>query len=163
MTIDMKDSNELCNSFTDDNNVILGHDYGRTVFIQPVIVKISDKIKLGDIKVIGQEISVSYDYFRRKLKPFFTDVFSLELPENEFRFSYDFADEGEYIDHFVEERNEYNFFTYDQMSQILDNIQKYVDDDGISETDSVQLNNFVEYARQIMDGSPETNLISVSS
>lgn len=154
---------ELCNSFADDNNVILGHDFGRTVFIQPAIVKISDKIELGDIKVIGLEISVSFDYFRRKLKPFFTDVFSLELPENKYRFSYDFADEGEYIDHFVEERNEYNFFTYDQMFQILDSIKKYVDKGEISETDSVQLNNFIVYARQIMDGSPETNLISVSS
>lgn len=155
----------LCNKLDDNNPVIFGHDYGASVWIRAVEIEISDRIFSDDVKEIGNEVSVDIDFFNRLLKPLFLDVFDAELPANKYRYTYAFSDEGSYVRGFEEGILEHNFFTYEQIRSLLDQIEKNGRDCGrtIAETEYSQLQFFATYVRRIMDENPGHNLISVMS
>ncbi len=162
-------SEELCNSFDEDHQVIIGHDFGGTVWIQAVEVNVSDRILSDDIKEVGKEISVSKRFFDRVLKTFFVGAFDPNMIENKNRYTYAFSEEGRYLNCFEEDILEENFFTYEQIEKILDVIDYYVKDgaklieERISGKDAIQLVTFAAHMRRIMAENPSLKLISVLS
>jgi len=160
---------ELCNSFDEDHQAIIGHDFGNAVWIQTVEVSISDKILPKNIKEIGKEISVNKAFFDRVLKPLFVDSFDPDMIENKNRYTYAFSDEGRYLNCFEENILEYNFFTYDQMEEILDIVEACVRDGAqrierrLGGSDAIQMVTFAAHVRRIMAENPDLRLISVLS
>ena len=88
---------------------------------------------------------------------------------NKNRYTYAFSDEGRYINCFEENILEYNFFTYDQMNEIISRIEDVTEDGlhgkekGTEEGEASQLKALVSYLRMIMEESPDTNLIGMLS
>ncbi len=162
-------SEELCNSFDEDHQVIIGHDSGGAVWIQTVEVDVSDKILSKDIKEVGKEISVNKAFFDRVLKPLFIKAFDPDMTENKKRYTYAFSDEGCYLTGFEDDILENNFFTYEQTENVLSIIESCVGDDTqhiekwIVDKDAIQMMTFTAYVRRIMAESPESKLISVLS
>ena len=162
-------SEELCNSFDEDNQIIIGHDYGGAVWIQVVKVNASDKILSKDIKEVGKEISVNKPFFDRVLKPLFVEAFDPNMTENKNRYTYAFSEEGRYLTCFEEDILENNFFTYEQIEKILDIIEDCVRDgvkrigERIEGKDAIQLVTFAAHMRRIMAENPDLKLISVLS
>ena len=162
-------SEELCNSFDEDNQIIIGHDYGGAVWIQVVKVNASDKILSKDIKEVGKEISVNKPFFDRVLKPLFVEAFDPNMTENKNRYTYAFSEEGRYLTCFEEDILENNFFTYKQIEKILDIIEDCVRDgvkrigERIEGKDAIQLVTFAAHMRRIMAENPDLKLISVLS
>lgn len=163
---------DLCNSFDEEgaNQVIVGHDKGAALWFRVVDVKESDKIMFDDVSRLGMEISVHESFFDVVLLPVFLDVFDREMTINKNRFTYGLLhDEGEYIHRFEERVLEYNFFTYEQMNEVLNRIDDMVRDGvcriekAINGTDAIQLVTFTSHIRHIMEYYPERNIISVLS
>lgn len=160
---------EVCNSFFEDHQVIIGHDFGGAVWIQVVEVNVSDKILTKDIKEVGKEISVKKDFFDRVLKPLFVDEFDPNMTENKNRYTYAYSEEGRYLACFEEDILENNFFTYEQIEKILSVIENCVVDgakrieERIGGKDAIQLVTFAAHMRRIMAENPNLNLISVLS
>ena len=48
-----RDNKHYCNSFTDWKKVIIGHDYGAAVWIQPVNLNIEDRITDKCVHEVG--------------------------------------------------------------------------------------------------------------
>ena len=162
-------SEERCNNFDDDHQVIIGHDFGGAVWIQAAEVSVSDKILLNDIKEVGKEISVKKTFFDRVLKPLFVEEFDPNMTENKNRYTYAYSEEGRYLACFEEDILENNFFTYEQIEKILDVIDNCVVDgakrieERIGGKDAIQLVTFAAHMRRIMAENPNLNLISVLS
>ena len=162
-------SEELCNSFNEDHQVIIGHDFGGAVWVQVVEVNVSDKILTKDIKEVGKEISVKKTFFDRVLKPLFVEEFDPNMTENKNRYTYAYSEEGRYLACFEEDILENNFFTYEQIEKILDVIDNCVVDgakrieERIGGKDAIQLVTFAAHMRRIMAENPNLNLISVLS
>ena len=162
-------SEELCNSFDEDHQVIIGHDFGGAVWIQAVEVNVSDKILTKDTKEVGKEISVNKSFFDRVLKSLFVKAFDPSMTENKNRYTYAFSEEGRYLTCFEEDILEYNFFTYEQIEKILDIIEDCVRDGAkriekrIGGKDAIQLVTFAAHMRRIMAENPDLKLISVLS
>lgn len=162
---------DLCNSFdeTGSNQVIIGHDQGAAVWIQVAEVEESERILSDDVKDVGLEISVHAVFFDAVLRPVFLMAFDSEMLLNKNRFTYGLCDEGQYLRKFEERTLEYNFFTFDQMTAIINWIEDLVKDGAkrieneINGTDAIQLITFTEYVRHIMEEYPEHNIISVMS
>ncbi len=162
---------EFCNSFYEDgaDQVIIGHDQGAAVWFQVADVKESDRITGDDVMRCGLEISVSETFFDDILRPIFIDIFDPDMPLNRNRFTYGMREEGEYLRRFEERILEYNFFTYDQMNEALDQIDDLVRNGAqriegvIDGTDAIQLVTFTSHIRHIMEDYPEKNIISVMS
>ena len=162
-------SEELCNSFDEDHQVIIGHDFGGAVWVQAVEVNVSDKILTKDTKEVGKEISVNKSFFNRVLKPLFVEAFDLNMAENKNRYTYAFSEEGRYLTCFEEDILESNFFTYEQIEKVLDIIEDCVRDgarqieERIGGKDAIQLVTFAAHVRRIMAENPNLKLISVLS
>lgn len=160
---------KYCYSFDEMGNVFLGHDYGGAVWMQAVKVKDAEKITDREVKEIGKEISVYIHFFDWVLKPIFLEVFDPEMPVNKKRYTYAFSDEGRYINCFEENILEYNFFTYDQIGEIITRIENLAKDitqraeKKIGNDDAKQMLTLTAFLKEIMDENPETNLISVLS
>lgn len=162
---------ELCNSFDDDpgRQVVVGHDRGAAVWFQVVDVKESDRIMSDDVTDIGMEISVHESFFDEVLKPIFVDVFDADMPLNKNRFTYGLREGGQYLKRFEERILEHNFFTYDQMNEILNRIDDLVKDGAqriervIKGTDAIQLVTISSHIRHLMEEYPEYRIISVLS
>lgn len=162
---------EFCNSFYEDDaaQVIVGHDQGAAVWFQVADVKESDKIMDDDVIECGLKISVSETFFDDVLRRLFVDVFDPDMALNKNRFTYGMREEGEYLHRFEERILEHNFFTYDQMNEILERIDDLVRDgaqrieEAINGTDAIQLVTFTSHIRHIMEDYPENNIISVMS
>lgn len=142
---------EVCNSFYEDHQVIIGHDFGGAVWIQVVEVNVSDKILTKDIKEVGKEISVKKTFFDRVLKPLFVDKFDPNMTENKNRYTYAYSEEGRYLACFEEDILENNFFTYEQIEKILSVIDNCVVDgakrieERIGGKDAIQLVTFAAH------------------
>ncbi len=159
---------DLCNSF-DNDNVIIGHDSGGAVWFRVVEVYVSERILKKEVKEISKEISVDRYFFKRVLKPFFIEVFDVNMTENKQRYTFAFNDEGRYLTGFEEDILEYNFFTYTQVERALEQIEATIGDvsesylRAISGNDAIQLRTFVAHIRFIMKENPDQKLISVMS
>ena len=162
-------SEELCNSFDEDHQVIIGHDYGGAVWLQAVKVTVSDKILSDDIIEIGKEISVNKAFFDRVLKRLLVEEFDPVMTENKNRYTYAFSEEGRYLTGFEEGILENNFFTYEKIEKMLAVIEDCVKDGAwlienrIGGKDAIQLMTFAAYVRRIMDENADLKLISVLS
>ncbi len=167
--IHMMDKMEFCNSFEKGHYVFIGHDYGGAIWFQAVRVKESDKILCEDVEEIGKEISVYIHFFDDVLEPIFKEVFDPEMYVNKNRYTYAFSDEGRYLNCFEENILEYNFFSYDQVNEIISRIEDMIEDGlqgkekGTEEGEVSQLKALVSYLRMIMEESPDTNLIGMLS
>ena len=160
---------ELCNSFDEDHQVIIGHDFGGAVWLQAVEMSISEKILPENIKEVGKEISIDIGFFDRVLKSVFIETFDADMVENKNRYTYAFSEEGRYLNCFEENILEYNFFTYEQMEMILDIIEDCVRDGAqriekrIGCKDAIQMVTFAAHTRRIMAENPSLRLVSVLS
>ncbi len=123
-----RDNKHYCNSFTDWNKVIVGHDYGAAVWIRPVNVDIKDKITDGCVHEVGMEISVESDFFMKVLEEGFVRFFDPELEANAKRYTKAFSDEGRYLTGFEKEILEPNFFTYEEVRNVIDYYEKRLAD-----------------------------------
>lgn len=161
--------NKRCNGFTEDEKIIIGHDYGGAVWLRAVEVQNSDMITHREVKEIGSEISIDIHFFDEVLRPFFIENFDADMCINKNRYTYAFNEKGRYLTGFEENILEYNFFTYTQFTQILDDIEEYAKDTqkrskrSLSETDAAQFMILSELGRKIMQENPATDLISVLS
>lgn len=159
-----RDTEVLCNSYKPGKSIVAGHDTGASVWIQPVQIDCGEKILQENIHETGIEISLEQNFFCRLLRPLFIDAFDPELSQNKNRFTYAFSDEGRYLKGFAEECLEHNFFTYQQMEDILKKIgeidQKKIE---LQEFDPAELINFETHIRHIMESCSETGFISVMS
>lgn len=157
------------NSFDEDKKIIVGHDCGAAVWIKSVKVENTDKITNADVTEIGMEISVEKSFFDEFLKALFIERFDTELPQNKNRYTYAFDKNGRYLNSFEEEILEHNFFTYNQINEILDKIGSLDIDISHSGFESdiintlIQLQTFVVHVRRIMVENYETDFISVMS
>ncbi len=143
---------EPCNSFDEENKVIIGHDYGHAVWVQVVKVTDTDKILDDDIAPVGEEISVEKCFFDSVCKDYFLEVFDAEMSENKHRYTYAFSDEGRYLTRFEEEILEPNFFTYEQIEQIIERMGG-----------EPKLLTFTRYMKSIMAHNSDEKLVSVMS
>ena len=148
-----------CNCFDYDekHQVIIGHDSGAALWIHVADVRDSDKILTDDVTELGLEISVYESFFDDIVRPIFVDVFDPEMPLNRHRFTYGMRDEGQYLHRFEERILEYNFFTYDQVKEIIERIEDLVKDGSqriehaIGGTDAIQLVTLAAHLRHIME------------
>jgi len=151
------DKDFLCNCFESGKKVVIGHDYGAAVWIQPVIIDDVEKITSCDVHEVGMEISIELDFFKYKLLPVFMDFFDPKLEVNKKRYTTGFKDEGEFLTCFMSECLEPNFFTYDHIKMISDTLRGIAGDDGRSITEIAKL------LDEVMNSSPETEYICVMS
>ncbi|MCR4634657.1 MAG: hypothetical protein K5754_00355, partial [Butyrivibrio sp.] len=63
-----REGKNYCNDFSDGDKVLVGHDYGAAVWIQPVNVDIKDRITDECVNEVGMEISVELDFFVKALE-----------------------------------------------------------------------------------------------
>ncbi|MBR4587279.1 MAG: type II toxin-antitoxin system HicB family antitoxin [Lachnospiraceae bacterium] len=159
--------NVICNTAEENDAVMTGHDCGDAVWIRAVHVREGERITANDVVEEGEEISVDKEFFERYLKSIFLDYFNSGIQANRNRFTYAFSDEGRYLAGFEEGILEHNFFTYTQFEEIIEKVEEFAEsmtnNDKINADTANQLRRFVIYANQIMAGSPNTNMISVSS
>ena len=123
-----RDNKHYCNSFTDRNKVIVGHDYGAAVWIQPVNLNIEDRITDKCVHEVGMEISVELDFFEKTLEEGFVRFFNPVLEVNSKRYTKAFSDEGRYLTGFEKEILEPNFFTYEEVRNVIDYYEKRLAD-----------------------------------
>ncbi len=76
-----------CNSFTEENRMFIGHDYGAAVYVQAVQVDVSDKITAEDVHEVGEEISIEESFFIKAMMPVFEKYFDPQEPVNKYRFT----------------------------------------------------------------------------
>ena len=147
---------ELYNSYDENHQVIIGHDYGNSVWIQVIEVSVSETTEV--VNATGKEISVNKDFFDRVFKKLFVQNFDSDMSENKRRYTYAFSNEGRYLSEFEENILEYNFFTYEQIEKIATTIEECVRDGAlrieecIGGTDAVQMVTFAAHLRRIMEG-----------
>ena len=104
-----------------------GHDQGNAYWIVPVAVRDSHRIEYSDITEFRQhKISIPGQYFDSLLTDFFTDGIDPELSINTHRYSTDDVSEGLPIYGFEWYLNP-NFYTYGDIRQILERMQKASD------------------------------------
>ena len=150
-----------------NHQVIIGHDYGNSVWIQVMEVSVSETTEV--VNAAGKEISVNKDFFDRVFKKLFVQNFDPDMPENKRRYTYAFSNVGRYLNGFEENILEYNFFTYEQIKKIATIIEECARDGAlrieecIGETDAVQMVTFAAYLRRIMEENPELKTIGVLS
>ncbi len=104
-----RDNQYYCNSFSDRNKALVGHDYGAAVWIQAVNVDITDRITNKCVHEVGMEISVESDFFMKALEEGFVKFFNPELEVNAKRYTKAFSDEGRHLTGFEKEILEPNF------------------------------------------------------
>ena len=142
--------------------MIFGHDYGAAVWIQAVKVNLSDKITDDDVTEIGKELSVEKRFFDRFLKSYFMESFDAGSTVNKNRYTYAFSGEGRYLKGFEEDILEHNFFTVEQMKEIINKIES-----GSMEVlqcaDAKQLQIFVDSLKTVVAEGRETSFVSVMS
>ena len=158
-----------CNSFSRYEKVIFGHDYGAAVWIQGVVIVVSNRITSKDVRFTGKEISIEKEFFDRALKQQFLTEFDCEMPVNKNRYSYAFDDEGRYLNRFEENILEPNFFTYEQMTDIVSVIFNSLVEGRnpteieLSGLDTAEMVRFEEYLRYVLKESTKGMYFSVMS
>ena len=167
MSIIAEKRNMICNNFEENNAVMMGHDYGDAVWIRAVKVHESERITANDVVEEGEEISVDKEFFERYLKSIFLDYFNSGMQANKKRFTYAFSDEGRYLAGYEEGILEHNFFTYTQFEEIIEKVEEFAEsmanNDKIAAGTIKQLRRFVIFANEIIAGSVNSKMISVSS
>ena len=164
-----RDGKNYCNNFSDGDNVLVGHDCGAAVWIQPVNVDIKDRITDECVNEVGMEISVELDFFVKALEEGFMKFFDPELEVNAKRYTKAFSDEGRYLTGFEREILEPNFFTYEEIRSIIDYYEKLLADfDRLdySEIELLDARNVIkvmELLKKMLKLCPEADYISVMS
>lgn len=101
-----------------------GHDGGACFWIYPVVVHKKYNIGSEDVEKLPEEISLDEDHFVHFLEYFFLKYFDAELPFNKWRIEYRIdGEEYAYVEGF-EWYLEHNFYTYDSIGKMLDEIEK---------------------------------------
>ncbi len=91
------------------------------------------------------------------------------MSENRNRYTYAYSEEGRYLKRFEEDILEYNFYSYEQIEKILEEIDKYLRDGvqriemAVGGTDAIQMITLAAHLRQIMAENPDLGIISVMS
>ena len=149
-----------CNSFTEDNRMFIGHDYGAAVYVQAVQVDVSDKITAEDVHEVGEEISIEESFFIKALMPVFEKYFEPQEPVNKYRFTRAFSGEGRYITRFEMHALEPNFYTMDMARKIIAELEIM----GKSENaDAKWFGKLAEYMEKIVNVAPQGSFISVTN
>ena len=161
----VRDNKHYCNSFTDRNKVIVGHDYGAAVWIQPVNLNIEDRITDKCVHEVGMEISVELDFFEKTLEEGFVKFFNPELEVNSKRYTKAFSDEGRYLTGFEREILEPNFFTYEEIRDVIGYYERSLTDyDSLScSLDVSNLIKVIDLLKKMIALTPDADYISVMS
>ena len=149
---------EHCNCFDHNRKVIVGHDYGAAVWIQPVVLDDVDKLMQTNVHEVGMKISVHWYFFDRILKDVFLRYFDPELDVNKKRYTKGFGDGGRFVEGYESNSLEPNFFTYDNIQEI---IRYYRENVGTNDFNS--LNKILQLLEEMMRLSPEAQYISLMS
>lgn len=153
-----RNTEEYCNCFDRYTRVIVGHDYGAAVWMQPVIIDDVEKIRTENVHEIGMRISVDLYFFKFVLEDVFLKFFKPDLEVNKKRFTKAFKDDGEFLTSFQSDCLEPNFYTYESISSI---IKLYRDDVAGYAFDA--LDKLFYLLTKMMELSPEAEYISVMS
>ncbi len=159
------DNMHYCNSFSEQNKVLVGHDYGAAVWIQPVNVDVEERITDKCIHEVGMEISVESDFFMNALEEGFMKFFDPELKANAKRYTKAFSDGGRYLTGFEKEILEPNFFTYEEIRGVIDYYEKLLADYDSSNCslDARNVTNVMDLLKKMMTLTPDSDYISVMS
>ena len=155
---------ELCNSFENDHYVISGHDSGAAYWIRPVKIRtsITDKLCDRDVTELAGEISIEEKFFESVLKKIFTEYLNMNLMCNKLRYTYEFSDEGRFVNGF-ETCLHYNFFTRNCMREIIGELKMLVpaDDSYKAAVVSENCDKLAELIEKLIEANPENELYSV--
>lgn len=157
------ETKNYCNSFSNRDRVLVGYDYGAAVWIQPVNINIEDRITDKCVHEVGMEISVELDFFEKTLEEGFVKFFNPELEVNAKRYTKAFSDEGRYLTGFEKEILEPNFFTYEEIRDVIDYYERLITDHDSSSC-SLEASNLIrviDLLKKMIALTPDADYISV--
>ena len=157
------DNMHYCNSFSEQNKVLVGHDYGAAVWIQPVNVDVEERITDKCVHEVGMEISVESDFFMKALEEGFLKFFDPELKVNAKRYTTAFSDGGRYLTGLEREILEPNFFTYEEIRDVIDYYERLITDYDSSSC-SMEVSNLIkviDLLKKMIALTPDADYISV--
>ena len=164
-----RNKTRYCNCFSDNCRVIVGHDYGAAVWMQPVIIDDVDRIMSDSVQEVGMEISVDTSFFNGILWEGFNRFFEPELNVNKKRFTKAFSDGGRFLTRFERDVLEPNIYTYESVNEII----KYFEDivssyegryhEALKMYEANEMIKIMELLKIMMKLSPEARYISVMS
>lgn len=159
------ETKNYCNSFSNRDRVLVGHDYGAAVWIQPVNLDIEDRITGKCVHEVGMEISVELDFFEKTLEEGFVKFFNPELEVNAKRYTKAFSDEGRYLTGFEREILEPNFFTYEEIRDVIGYYERVLTDYDSSSysLDVSNLIKVIDLLKKMIALTPDADYISVMS
>ena len=157
------ETKNYCNSFSNRDRVLVGHDYGAAVWIQPVNLDIEDRITGKCVHEVGMEISVELDFFEKTLEEGFVKFFNPELEVNAKRYTKAFSDEGRYLTGFEREILEPNFFTYEEIRDVIGYYERVLTDYDSSSysLDVSNLIKVIDLLKKMIALTPDADYISV--
>lgn len=164
-----RDVKEYCNSFSERNKVMVGHDYGAAVWIQPVKIDNMDRVTNKCVHEVGMKLSIEFYFFMNILKEGFLKFFNPELEVNAKRYTKAFVDGGRYLTGFEVGVLEPNFFTYEEIRDVIDYYEKLLADFDrwyYSEIELLDARNVIKVMgllKKMLKLCPDADYISVMS
>ena len=164
-----RDDMNYCNSLSDRNKVMIGHDYGAAVWIQPVNIDIKDRITNKCVHEVGMKLSIDFFFFMNILQEGFMKFFDPKLEVNAKRYTKAFSDGGRYLTGFEIDVLEPNFFTYEEIKGVIDYYEKLLADFDrwyYSEIELLDARNVIkvmELLKKMLKLCPDADYISVMS